>query len=152
MADVGGEEAIDEGVGRRVQRGQTLDKGCHGDGGLVLRNAVEHLQQVEDHVGAPAENEDENDDEGHLDGFHFGLGNEAAWRGPSRFWLIVAARGLHSIVGSVASPATIGGRGRRGRRCHGAPLFPDGDDDDNVAGAYEYGRDKEEGDGHNGHV
>ena len=37
-----------------------------------------HLQQVKDDVGAPAEYEDEYDDEGHLDRLDLGLGDEAA--------------------------------------------------------------------------
>jgi len=32
--DAGGEEAVDDWIGRRVERSQTLDEGGHGRGGL----------------------------------------------------------------------------------------------------------------------
>ncbi len=72
-ADVGGEEAVDERVGRRVEVGQALDEG--GKGGVGAVDDFVDLQQVEDHVGAPAKDEDKDDDERHLDGLHLCLGN-----------------------------------------------------------------------------
>ncbi len=58
-----------------------------------------HLQQVKDDVRAPAEYEDEYDDEGHLDRLDLGLGDEAAGGG---------------------APALGGGRGGGGRGGHRA--------------------------------
>lgn len=54
---LGGEETVDDRVGSRVQRGQTLDE-C-GDREICLRswNAAKHLQQVEHNVGRPAQYE-----------------------------------------------------------------------------------------------
>ena len=42
---VGGEEAVDEGVGRRVERGQALDEGGHGPVGGVVGDEPEYLQK-----------------------------------------------------------------------------------------------------------
>jgi hypothetical protein len=36
-----------------------------------------YLKQIKENVRTPAEDKDEDDDEGHLDGLHFGLRNEA---------------------------------------------------------------------------
>ena len=51
----------------------SLYEGCDCAVGGVVRDAVVDLEEVEDDVGAPAEDEDEDDDKGHLDGLHFGL-------------------------------------------------------------------------------
>ncbi len=75
-----------------------------------------HLQQVKDDVRAPAEYEDEYDDEGHLDRLDLGLGDEAAGgraaalgggrgggrgRGGHRACAVVAAR----VAAEAAGPA-----------------------------------------------
>lgn len=104
-ANVGGEETVNEGVGGRVEGGQTLEKsgdgGVHGDqveyleeGSNVSKEALKeaagrtYLQEVVHHVGTPTEDEDKNNDKGHLDRLHFGLWNEAARGGSPRLWLV----------------------------------------------------------------
>ena len=54
-ADVGREEAVDERVGGRVERRQTLDERGHGDHRLRHRDVAVHLQQVEHDVRSPAQ-------------------------------------------------------------------------------------------------
>lgn len=54
---VGGEEAIDDRVGCRVEGSQALDEGRYGYVGLCCGDVVVHLEQVEDDVGAPAHHE-----------------------------------------------------------------------------------------------
>ena len=45
-ADVGGEEAVDEGVGGRVEGGQALDESGHGPVRRVVWDEPEHLQKT----------------------------------------------------------------------------------------------------------
>ena len=47
---VRGKETVDERVGGRVERGQTLDEGGDRDVGLRFRDLLEHLQQIEHDV------------------------------------------------------------------------------------------------------
>lgn len=54
---MGGEEAVDDGVGGRIERRQGLDEGCHCDVGGTLRDVSIDLKQVEHDVRRPAENE-----------------------------------------------------------------------------------------------
>lgn len=56
-ADRRREEAVDERVGCRVERGQRLNESGHGDVGLRGGHLAKHLQQVEHHVRAPAQDE-----------------------------------------------------------------------------------------------
>jgi hypothetical protein len=49
LAHVGGEEAEDEGVGRRVEGGEALHKRRHNVRRLIVRDQVEHLQHVRTH-------------------------------------------------------------------------------------------------------
>lgn len=44
-SDVGGEEAVDQRIGSRVERGQTLDEGGHRAIGGVVRDEPEHLKR-----------------------------------------------------------------------------------------------------------
>jgi len=52
-----GEEAVDEGVGGRVERRQRLDEGGERQVGLRARHLPKHLQQVEHDVRTPAPDE-----------------------------------------------------------------------------------------------
>ena len=52
LAHVGGEEAEDEGVGRRVEGGEALHKGRHNVRRLIVRDQVEHLQYMRTHFKA----------------------------------------------------------------------------------------------------
>lgn len=54
---MGGEEAVDDGVGGRVEGRQGLNEGGHGDVRGRLRDVAVHLKQVKDDVGRPAEDE-----------------------------------------------------------------------------------------------
>ena len=57
FAEVCGEEAVDDRVGRTIKGGQGLYEGCHGAVGGRLGDVAEHLQQVEHKVGRPAHDE-----------------------------------------------------------------------------------------------
>ena len=57
--------------------GEALDKCSYGRVHRIAQE-FEHLQQVKDHIRAPTEDENENYDKGHLDGLHFGLGNQSS--------------------------------------------------------------------------
>lgn len=52
-----GEEAVDEGVGGRVERCKRLDEGGDRQVGLRARHLPKHLQQVEHDVRTPATDE-----------------------------------------------------------------------------------------------
>lgn len=53
-AYVGGEETVDDRVGRGVERRQALYERRHGEVGLGGFDVAEHLQKVEHYVRAPA--------------------------------------------------------------------------------------------------
>ena len=53
-----------------------------------------YLQQIEEDVWAPAEDEDEDDDEGHLDCLHLGFRDQASGRGPPRFDLVLSTAAI----------------------------------------------------------
>lgn len=57
-AKVRWEEAVDERIGCRVQRSQTLDECCNGDHGLGFRDVAVNLKQVEYDVRSPAQDKD----------------------------------------------------------------------------------------------
>ncbi len=52
LAHIGGEEAEDEGVGRRVEGGEALHKRRHNVRRLIVRDQVKHLQHVRTHFKA----------------------------------------------------------------------------------------------------
>ena len=56
-AEVGGEEAVDEWIGCRVERRQTLDERRHGRHRLGAGDVTVHLQQIENDVRRPAQDE-----------------------------------------------------------------------------------------------
>lgn len=50
-----GEEAIDERIGGRIERRQTLNESSDGDHRLRFRDVTVDLEQVEDDVRCPAQ-------------------------------------------------------------------------------------------------
>lgn len=50
-------QTVDERIGGRIERRQTLDERGNGDVRLGSWDAAKHLQQIEDDVGRPAQNE-----------------------------------------------------------------------------------------------
>ena len=127
-SNIGGKEAVDQRVSCRVEMCEALNKSSDGRAGCPSK----HLEKVKQHVRGPAKDENENDDKGHFDGLHFGFGNQATGGGPSGFLFLLQS--CRSGSGSTGAASRTSGRGRR---CglHGPALLPDGDDDDDVAGA-----------------
>ena len=137
-SDIGGKEAVDQRVSCRVEMCEALNKSSDGRAGCPSKD----LEKVKQHVRGPAKDENENDDKGHFDGLHFGFGNQATGGGPSGFLFLLQSCRSGSGSTTAAASRTSG----RGRRCglHGPALLPDGDDDDDVAGADQNGWNEEE--------
>lgn len=131
-----GEETIDDGIGGRVERCQTLNKRRNCDVGLSPRDVPVNLQQIEYDVRTPAKNENYDYDESHLDGFDFcSRDDPSGTRSPD-------IRLDFPIFGALG-PFDGG---------EGLALGPDRVDDDGVAGRDDHRRDDEQRRRHQRHV
>lgn len=88
-AEVSRKEAIDERIGGRIEWRQTLNESSNGDHRLRFRDVTVDLEQVEDDVRCPAQNEHKDNNECHFDGFDFSAWDDATRAGPSTFLILV---------------------------------------------------------------
>lgn len=84
---LGREQTVDEGIRGGVEGGHALDEGGHGYGCVTggVREQAEHLQQIKNDVGRPADDKNKNNDESHLYCLYFCSRNQPSGTGPPGF-------------------------------------------------------------------